>query len=98
MTPGIDKKTIDGTDLNKIESLSKSLKNESFYFSPANRVWIHKKNGQLRPIGIPIFSDKLVQEAIRTVLELIYESKFSETSHGFRPNRSTHTALRDIST
>jgi group II intron reverse transcriptase/maturase len=98
MTPGIDKETIDGTDFNKIESLSKSLRNESFNFSPANRVWIPKKNGKLRPLGIPKFSDKLVQEAIRTLLELIYESKFSKTSHGFRPNRSTHTALRDIST
>jgi len=98
MTPGINKETIDGTNFNKIESLSKSLKNESFNFSPVNRIWIPKKNGKLRPLGIPTFSDKLVQEAIRTLLELIYESKFSETSHGFRPNRSTHTALRDIYT
>jgi retron-type reverse transcriptase len=91
MTPGIDQETIDGTNFYKIESLSKNLINESFKFSPVNRIWIPKKNNKLRPLGIPKFTDKLVQEAVRTVLDLIYENRFKD--HGFRPNRST--PLRD---
>jgi hypothetical protein len=93
-TPGMDKETIDGTHFDKIESLSQNLINESFQFSPVNRIWIpNKKNNKLRPLGIPKFTDKLVQEAIRTVLELIYDNRFRETSHGFRPKISTHCCI-----
>ena len=92
-TPGTDGKTIDEMSLERIERLIVSLKDESYQPHPARRVYIPKKNGKKRPLGIPSFEDKLVQEVVRLLLEAIYEGHFEGTSHGFRPHRSCHTAL-----
>ncbi|MBN1950069.1 MAG: group II intron reverse transcriptase/maturase [Bacteroidales bacterium] len=97
MTPGSDGNTIDQMSLIRIEKLIASLKDESYQPEPSRRTYIPKKNGKLRPLGIPSFNDKLVQEVIRMVLEAIYEGSFEHTSHGFRPERSCHTALMHIS-
>lgn len=93
MTPGTDGKTIDEMSLERIERLIVSLKDESYQPHPARRVYIPKKNGKKRPLGIPSFEDKMVQEVVRLLLEAIYEGHFEGTSHGFRPHRSCHTAL-----
>ena len=93
MTPGTDGKTIDEMSLERIERLIVSLKDESYQPHPARRVYIPKKNGKKRPLGIPSFEDKLVQEVVRLLLEAIYEGHFEGTSHGFRPHLSCHTAL-----
>lgn len=96
MTKGTDGKTIDGISIERIESIIESLKNEKYRPIPSRRVYIPKKNGKKRPLGIPSIDDKLVQEVCRMILESIYESSFENTSHGFRPNRSCHTALLHI--
>ena len=93
MTPGTDGKTIDEMSIERIERLIVSLKDESYQPHPARRVYIPKKNGKKRPLGIPSFEDKLVQEVVRLLLEAIYEGHFEGTSYGFRPHRSCHTAL-----
>lgn len=96
MTKGTDEKTIDGMSLERIEKIVESLKDETYKPNPAKRVYIPKSNGGKRPLGIPSIDDKLVQEVVRNILESIYEPKFSEQSHGFRPNRSCHTALKQV--
>ena len=96
MTAGSDGNTIDGMSLKRIEKLIGALKNESYQPNPARRTYIPKKNGKLRPLGIPSFDDKLVQEVIRMMLEAMYEEYFENTSHGFRPRRSCHTALIQV--
>lgn len=96
MTPGTDGKTIDGMTLKRIGKLIDSLKDESYQPQPAKRVYIPKKNGKKRPLGIPSVEDKLVQEVTRMILEAIYEGHFEDTSHGFRPYKSCHTALTGI--
>ena len=96
MTAGTDGKTIDGMSMERIGELIISLKDHSYKPNPARRIYIKKKNGKLRPLGIPSFNDKLVQEVIRMILESIYEPTFSNRSHGFRPNRSCHTALQQL--
>lgn len=96
MTPGTDGRTIDQMSIQRIERLIDTLKSEEYQPHPAKRVYIPKKNGKKRPLGIPSFEDKLVQEVIRMILESIYEGHFEHTSHGFRPHRSCHTALNYI--
>lgn len=96
MTPGTDGQTIDGMTINRIGKLIESLKNESYSPKPAKRVYIPKKNGKKRPLGIPTIDDKLVLEVARMILEAIYEGYFESTSHGFRPFKSCHTALVSI--
>jgi group II intron reverse transcriptase/maturase len=96
MTSGVDGKTIDGMSMPRIEQLIQTLKDESYQPNPSKRVYIPKKNGGKRPLGIPSFNDKLLQEVIRMILEAIYERSFEDTSHGFRPQRSCHTALNCI--
>lgn len=96
MTPGTDGKTVDQMSIQRIEKLIESLKTEAYQPKPARRVYIPKKNGKERPLGIPSFEDKLVQEVIRMILEAIYEEHFEYTSHGFRPHRSCHTALTQV--
>ena len=92
-TKGINSDTLDGFDKNRISKIISSLKDKSYQPTPVRRVLIPKSNGKTRPLGIPTGTDKLVQEACRIILEAIYEPKFSNLSHGFRPNRSCHSAL-----
>ena len=96
MTAGMDGKTIDGFNKSMIIRLIDRLKSENYHPKPVRRTYIPKKNGKMRPLGIPSFEDKLVQEVVRQILEAIYEPVFSNNSHGFRPNRSCHTALHQI--
>ena len=96
MTKGVDGKTIDGLSISHIERLIDTLKDETYQPNPSQRVYIPKKNGKMRPLGIPSFIDKLLQEVIRMILEAIYEGSFESTSHGFRPARSPQTALWSI--
>ena len=85
MTSSTDGRTIDQMTLQRIDDIIKTLKDESYKPKPVRRVYIPKKNGKLRPLGVPTFDDKLVQEVIRMILESIYENYFEESSHGFRP-------------
>ena len=96
MTPGANEETADGMSEEKIEQIIGLMRNERYRFSPARRIYIPKKNGRLRPLGLPSWSDKLVGEVVRLLLEAISEPQFSRWSHGFRRNRGCHTALRDI--
>ena len=96
MTPGTDGKTEDEMSIDRINKLIESIKDETYSPNPAKRIYIPKKNGKMRPLGIPSFEDKLVQEVVRMVLEAIYKGHFEWTSHGFRPNRSCHTALKSL--
>lgn len=98
MTKGTDGKTIDAMSLNRIKGIIARLKDESYQPQPSRRTYIPKKNGKMRPLGIPSFDDKLVQECVRLLLEAIYENSFAKTSHGFRPNHSCHTALKQVQT
>ncbi len=96
MTPGTTKETVDGMSLEKIETIIEAMRHERYRFKPARRTYIPKKNGKQRPLGMPTWSDKLVQEVLRSILSAYYEPQFSDHSHGFRPRRGCHTALREI--
>ncbi|HEL2731371.1 TPA: reverse transcriptase [Streptococcus suis] len=98
MTKGVTEETIDGMSIQKIDMIIEQLRQETYYWRPARREYIPKKNGKNRPLGIPVWSDKLLQEVIRMILEAYYEPQFSEHSHGFRPKRGCHTALQEIQT
>jgi len=98
MTQGTTGETADGMSLQKIEGIIELLRNERYRWTPVRRVLIPKKNGKTRPLGIPTWSDKLLQEVMRSILEAYYEPQFSTTSHGFRSERGCHTALKDIYT
>lgn len=98
MTPGTDGKTIDGISMEKINKIIEKIKDESYQPNPVGRTYIPKKNGTKRPLGIPSFEDKLVQEVVKLILDAIFEPTFSDRSHGFRPNRSCHTALSQAKT
>ena len=99
MTAGADGTTIDGMSNEKINEIIASLRDHSYRPKPAKRVYIAKKNSsKKRPLGIPSTNDKLLQEVVRMILEAIYEPTFSDNSHGFRPKRSCHTALKEIVT
>jgi retron-type reverse transcriptase len=80
----------------KIDQIIELMRYERYRFSPARRIYIPKKNGKLRPLGLPPWSDKLVGEVVRLLLEAYYEPQFSDQSHGFRKGRGCHTALREI--
>ena len=97
MTAGADGTTIDGMSNERIEKIITSLKDRSYQPNPARRVYISKKNSnKKRPLGIQSGNDKLVQEVVKMILESIYEPTFNNNSHGFRPNRSCQTALKQI--
>jgi group II intron reverse transcriptase/maturase len=96
MTPGVSQETVDGMSLGKIGRIIDAMRDERYRFSPVRRVCIPKKNGKLRPLGLPTWSDKLTGEVIRLLLEAYYEPVFSGRSHGFRPGRGCHTALREV--
>ena len=96
MTPGADGETADGTSLAGNGRIIGALRRERYRFRPVKRAWIPKKNGRKRPLGLPSWSDKIVGEVIRLLLEAYYEPRFSDNSHGFRPGRGCHTALSEV--
>jgi group II intron reverse transcriptase/maturase len=96
LTPGTDDDTADGMSLQRIRNLIEQLRYERFHVRPARRIHIPKKRGGSRPLGLPTFSEKLVQEVLRMVLEAYYDPRFRDSSHGFRPGRGCHTALQTI--
>ncbi len=96
MTHGVTDETPDGMSLEKIDAIIEALRYERYQWLPAKRVYILKKNGKKRPLGLPVWSDKLVQEVIRMILNAYYEPQFSSHSHGFRPEHGCHTAFREI--
>lgn len=97
MTRGITKETVDGMSQAKIEKLIEDIRYERFHWTPVRRVHIPKTNGKTRPLGIPTWTDKLLQEVMRMLLEAYYEPQFSDNSHGFRPKRGCHSALNEVS-
>lgn len=97
-TKGVTEETIDGFGEEKIDFLIEVLKNEKYQPKPARRTYIPKKNGEKRPLGIPDFSDRVIQEICRMIIDTIYEPMFSKSSHGFRENKSCHSALYEIDT
>jgi group II intron reverse transcriptase/maturase len=96
MTPGVTRETADGMSLAKIDTIIGALRSESYRWSPARRVYIPKKNGKKRPLGMPPWSDKLVAEVVRMLLDAYYDVQFSDRSHGFRTGRGCHTALDEV--
>src|SRR6266566_4563851 len=96
MTPGATQETVDGMSQAKIGRVIDAMRHERYRFSPARRVYIPKKNGKLRPLGLPTWPDKLAGEVVRLLLEAYYEPVFSGRSHGFRPRKGCHTALREV--
>ncbi|MFC5748453.1 hypothetical protein [Actinomadura rugatobispora] len=87
MTPGATQETVDGMSLDKIGRIIDAMRHERYRFSPVKRVSIPKKNGKSRPLGLPTWTDKLVGEVMRLLLEAYYEPQFSDRSHGFRPRK-----------
>jgi group II intron reverse transcriptase/maturase len=96
LTPGVTDETVDTMSLEKIDRIIDAMRQEAYRWSPARRTHIPKKNGKKRSLGLPTWSDKLVQEALRLLLDAYYEPQFSNRSHGFRQGRGCHTALREI--
>lgn len=95
-TRGIDNDTADGFSNRYVEALISELKDGTYRAKPVRREYIPKANGKKRPLGIPSFRDKLLQEVVRMILEAIYEPGFDSHSHGFRPRKSCHTALMQM--
>ena len=97
-TRGVDDDTADGFSEEKINGIISAITDGSYTPKPVRREYIQKKHKskKKRPLGIPTFTDKLVQEVLRMILEAVYEPVFSYYSHGFRPNRSCHTALNSL--
>ncbi len=96
-TKGVDDDTADGFSEEYVTKIIETLKNETYRPKPVRRAYCQKANGKMRPLGLPTFTDKLVQEVMRMILEAVYEPLFSNYSHGFRPGRSCHTALSQLS-
>jgi retron-type reverse transcriptase len=96
MTPGVTEETVDGMSEHKINAIIEALRTERYQWKPARRTYILKKNGKKRPLGLPVWSDKLVAEVLRMILEAYFEPRFSSHSHGFRPGKGCHTALQAI--
>lgn len=96
MTRGTTAETADGMSMAKINRIIDLLRAERYRWKPGRRVEIPKANGRTRPLGIPTWSDKLLQEAMRLLLEAYYEPQLSDHSHGFRPGRGCHTALMEV--
>jgi group II intron reverse transcriptase/maturase len=95
MTPGMTEETVDGWSMEKVAAIIVAIRDERWQWTPVKRVLIDKPKGGKRPLGLPVWSDKVVQDIIRSILEAYYEPQFSKHSHGFRPNRGCHTALKE---
>jgi len=96
MTPGITEETVDGWSMEKVAAIIVAIRDERWQWTPVKRVLIDKPKGGKRPLGLPVWSDKVVQDIIRSILEAYYEPQFTKHSHGFRPKRGCHTALKEI--
>lgn len=96
MTRGVTAETVDGMSQEKIATLIEHLRHERYRWTPVRRVYIPKANGKMRPLGVPSWIDKLLQEVMRSILEAYYEPQFLAQSNGFRPDRGCHTALIQI--
>ncbi len=96
MTPGITEETVDGMSREKIATIIEAIRQEKWHWTPTRRVLKDKPTGGKRPLDMPIWSDKVVQDIIRSMLEAYYEPQFSRHSHGFRPNRGCHTVLHEV--
>ncbi len=96
LTPGTNDDTVDAMSLAKIDHIITVLRQERYRWTPVRRTYIPKRNGKRRGLGLPSWSDKLLQEVIRSILEAFYEPQFSMHSHGFRPGRGCHSALQEI--
>lgn len=95
-TKGVNDDTADSFSEDKVNKIIEVLRNGTYKPKPVRRTYIKKKNGKQRPLGLPTFTDKLIQDVIRMILQAIYEPIFSNYSHGFRPGRSCHTALAQL--
>lgn len=95
-TKGVNDDTADGFSEDKIAKIIASLADESYMPNPSRRTYLKKANGKMRPLGIPTFTDKLIQEVLRMILEAVYEPLFMDCSHGFRPGKGCHTALKSV--
>jgi retron-type reverse transcriptase len=98
LTPGVTRQTLNGMSLDHIRTVIDLLHRAAYRWSPVHRIQIptSKQPGSMRPLGIPTWTDKLVQQAMRLIVEAQYEPRFSPHSHGFRPARGCHTAFREI--
>ena len=96
MTPGATSETADGTSLAKIDAVIEAVRFERYRWTPVRRTYIPKANGKRRPLGLPTWSDKLLQEVLRLILDAYYDPQFSSHSHGFRRGHGCHTALREV--
>ena len=96
MTRGATEETVDAMSKERIQGIIELLRHERYRWTPVRRVLIPKGDGKLRPLGIPSWSDKLLQEVMPSLLSAYYEPQFNGNSHGFRPGRGCHTALRDV--
>jgi len=96
MTPDTTGETVDGMSREKINTMIGLIRQERWRWTPVKRVFIPKRNGKLRPLGLPSWSSKVLQEVVRQLLNAYFEPRFSDHSHGFRPGRGCHTALGEI--
>lgn len=96
MTEGSTPETVDAMTLAKIDAIIDAVRYERYRWTPVRRTYLRKKNGKRRPLGLPTWSDKVLQEVLRQILDAYYEPRFSQHSHGFRPGRGCHTALQEM--
>jgi retron-type reverse transcriptase len=93
LTPSFKDETLDGISLDWFTNAAGSIRNGKFQFKPARRTYIQKSNGKQRPLTMPSPRDKIIQEGMRYLLEIVFEPSFRDCSHGFRQGRGTHTAM-----
>jgi retron-type reverse transcriptase len=96
MTPGMTAETVDGWSMAKVAAILGAIRDERWPWPPVQRVLIDKPKGGKRPRGLPVWSDQVVQDSIRAILEASYAPQCSHQSHGCRPTRGGHTALKEI--